>query len=173
GALIDADTGAMLDPLDPALWRQRGWGLADPDELPVLRTLLPDLDDDARRAAAVQHQERLLHRAARLHDVLDRPAQAPDGTTLYLVAGDAVDTPRALAVDGDGRLRPAGTGPGDGTVLRSSALLDERLDGRWSAHLRSPIRWRQVTFLFSDHLGLTTDPAFTDNVLYLLLEDPR
>ncbi|MEM6457705.1 MAG: hypothetical protein AAF772_21630, partial [Acidobacteriota bacterium] len=24
GALIDADTGAMLDPLDPALWRQRG-----------------------------------------------------------------------------------------------------------------------------------------------------
>jgi hypothetical protein len=28
-------------------------------------------------------------------------------------------------------------------------------------------------FLFSDHLGLTKDPAFTDNVLYLLLEDPR
>jgi hypothetical protein len=30
-----------------------------------------------------------------------------------------------------------------------------------------------VTFLFTDHLGLTRDPAFADNVLYLLLEDPR
>lgn len=28
-------------------------------------------------------------------------------------------------------------------------------------------------FLFTDHLGLTRDPAFTDNVLFLLLEDRR
>jgi hypothetical protein len=27
--------------------------------------------------------------------------------------------------------------------------------------------------LFSDHLGLTQDDAFADNVLYWLLEDPR
>ena len=28
-------------------------------------------------------------------------------------------------------------------------------------------------FLFTDHLGLTRDPAFVDNALYLLLEDAR
>ena len=28
-------------------------------------------------------------------------------------------------------------------------------------------------FLFTDHLGLTPDPAFVDNALYLLLEDAR
>jgi len=30
-----------------------------------------------------------------------------------------------------------------------------------------------VLFLFRDHLGLTQDPAFIDNLLYLLLEEPR
>ena len=30
--------------------------------------------------------------------------------------------------------------------------------------------WTQVIFLFRDHLGLTKDPAFHDNVLYILLE---
>lgn len=28
-------------------------------------------------------------------------------------------------------------------------------------------------FLSADHLGMTKDPAFVDNLLYLLLEDPR
>jgi len=33
-----------------------------------------------------------------------------------------------------------------------------------------PIEWDQVLFLFSDHLDLTKNPAFTDNLLYFLLE---
>jgi hypothetical protein len=36
-----------------------------------------------------------------------------------------------------------------------------------------PIPWTGVFFLFSDHLGLTRDPVFVDNVVYLLLEDAR
>jgi hypothetical protein len=28
----------------------------------------------------------------------------------------------------------------------------------------------QVTFLFADHLQMTTDPVFADNVLFLLLQ---
>ena len=58
-------------------------------------------------------------------------------------------------------------------MLRSSALLDERVGQPWEPRLRSPIPWTQVYFLFTDHLGLTRDPAFTDNVLFLLLEDAR
>jgi hypothetical protein len=50
--------------------------------------------------------------------------------------------------------------------------MDERLSGRWSPQLASPVRWSQVNFFFTNHLGLTTDPAFTDNVLFLLLERP-
>ncbi len=58
-------------------------------------------------------------------------------------------------------------------MLRSSALMDERVGGEWRPWLVSPIAWTQVHFIFRDHLGLTQDPAFTDNVLYILLEDPR
>jgi hypothetical protein len=63
-------------------------------------------------------------------------------------------------------------GPGDGVVLRRSALLDERQGDAALGRLISPIGWYQSLFLFSDHLGLTKDPAFTDNVLHFLLESP-
>jgi len=34
-------------------------------------------------------------------------------------------------------------------------------------------RGRGESSEFTDHLGLTRDPAFVDNALYLLLEDAR
>jgi len=40
----------------------------------------------------------------------------------------------------------------------------------WEPLLNSPIKWNNVLFIFSDHLGLTKHPMFTDNVLYQLLE---
>ena len=35
------------------------------------------------------------------------------------------------------------------------------------------IDWTHVAFFFVDHVTLTKHLAFVDNVLYLLLEDPR
>ena len=49
----------------------------------------------------------------------------------------------------------------------------ERLGKPWKPFVESPIAWTSVHFLFRDHLGITKDPQFTDNVLYLLLEAPR
>jgi hypothetical protein len=76
-----------------------------------------------------------------------------------------------ITVDRRGRLQIDQRSPGDGTVLRSSALMDERIGGPWQPRLVSPVPWSGVLFLFSDHLGLTRDPAFTDNVLFMLLEE--
>jgi hypothetical protein len=75
--------------------------------------------------------------------------------------------------DSKGRLSIVETGPGDGIVLRTSALLDERQENNLTSRLISPIKWIQVLFLFSDHLGLTQNPAFTDNLLYFLMESQR
>jgi hypothetical protein len=47
------------------------------------------------------------------------------------------------------------------------------LAARTSPRVVFPIAWRNVTFLFTDHLALTSNPTFTDNVLYALLEEPR
>jgi hypothetical protein len=177
GGLVDAEDpeGAPLDFFDPALWERFGWGLLDPQQAGVLADLLPDVSSAAeRKRIAADHVAKCLARARQFHAALDRPGRPPAGTDLYLAVGDAIQTPARLAVDpSTGECRLAGTQPGDGTVLRSSALGDERVGGNWTPRLVSPITWTHVMFLFDDHLGLTQDPAFIDNLLYLLLESPR
>jgi len=95
----------------------------------------------------------------------------PPGLSLTLIAGDAKPTIAVMSADmKTGQIKVVKKAPGDGIVLRTSALMDERVGGSWTPGLVSPIKWSQVTFIFNDHLGLTIDPAFTDNILYVLLE---
>lgn len=178
GALVDEATGRRVDDLlDPELWERMGWGLASPEQAPILAELLPEVGDPAeRRRIALDHLRKSLARARQLVAALDQPAPPPPAhLKLFLVAGDAAPTARtATAEASSGRLRVLSEGPGDGTVLRTSALLDERgTGGEDRAALRSPIPWSSALFLFTDHLGLTRDPAFSDNVLFWLLEQPR
>ena len=159
---------------DVEVWERNGWGLADPEQSAVLASLLPDVaEPEQRRAIALEHIEKCLTRAEQFQRVLDRPAEPPPGVDLVLVSGDAIQTPAELAIDSKGEFSYQHSRPGDGTVTRASALCDERIGDTFEPQLRSPIAWRQVLFLFTDHLGLTSDPVFTDNVLFLLLEDPR
>jgi hypothetical protein len=176
GAVVEAagpgQPGRPLDVLDPAVWARLGWGLAAPDQEPVLRWLLPDVPDAAaRRRIALDHLGKALARARQFHAALDAPAVPPPGLGLHLFAGDARPTPAVLEANpATGQLAVRATAPGDGTVLRTSAVMDERVGRAWTPGLVSPIGWTDVTFLFSDHLALTRDPAFTDNVLFRLLE---
>jgi hypothetical protein len=162
-----------MDFMNVEFWIDRGWGLADPDQDAVLELLLPEIDTAAaRRKIALDHLEKALARAERIALALDVPAERPEGLDLYLVAGDAEPTEALLAVDlRTGQLKTLQHGPGDGTVSRSSALMDERLAEADSRdRLRTPIDWTHVSFIFNDHLGLTKDPVFIDNLLFLLLE---
>jgi len=79
----------------------------------------------------------------------------------------------ALSVRKSGRLDVVRWAPGDGTVLRASALGDRRMPDEQSLPVRSFIPWTQVMFLQRSHLGLTQDPTFADNVLYTLLIAPQ
>ena len=159
--------------LDPSLWEEKQWGLANPENAGTLHWLLPDVEKAAdRRRIALDHQRKCLVRAKRFQEALDKPADPPPGTDLFLFAGDAAATLRTVEVTGR-TIASVGWGQGDGTVLRSSAVMDEREDGTWEPRVRSPVAWRQVVFLFTDHLGLTRSDEFTDNVLYVLLEAPR
>jgi hypothetical protein len=65
-------------------------------------------------------------------------------------------------------------GPGDATVLRDSALLDFR-QGQVPRGpvVRSPMGIARALFLPREHLELTRDATFRDNILYWLLEEPR
>lgn len=165
-----------VDLYDPQTWVQARWGFFNPSQADLLRFLLPDEPDPLRRLeVAYGHLAKCLRRAELFHAAIDLKATPPEGTTIHLIASDAHPTVFQYAMDVRGSLTPTARVAGDGLVTRHSALMDERLadSGKWAPRLKSPIKWDSVTFLFTDHLGLTKDPAFTDNVLYLLLESPR
>ena len=164
----------FLDPHDPELWMKMKWGLANPDLDSTLQVLLPDVKDrESRSRIALEQLQKSLLRAKAFADALDVPASPPPGIAINLIAGDAVDTIDVIKVNMEnGMLETYKTGAGDGKVLRSSALMDERVGSGIKGRLISPIHWENVLFLFSDHLGLTKDPVFTDNILYMLLEQP-
>lgn len=174
--VVDLATREPIESLyDPQFWIDMGWGLADPDEDKKLRSLLPDVESsDERRAVALDHLAKCLKRAERVHAAIDAPAKLPAGLEMHLFAGDADDTPDVIGVDREtGDVRVVGRAPGDGTVPRWSALMDERMGGPYKPRLRSPVEWSSVTFLPDDHLGLTKSNAFTNGLLYQLLEAPR
>jgi hypothetical protein len=173
GVVAD-ENGVRLDLTNPEVWISLGWGLADPTQDEVLGWLLPDVSDPAkRREIAIDHLKKSLKRGMEFQEAIDTPAKPPQGLKLYLIAGDAVLTGSGLKVDSaTGKIEVSAYSPGDGTVTRASALMDERLGGYWTPTLVSPIKWSSVTFLFTDHLGLTKSPAFSDNVLFVLLEEP-
>jgi pimeloyl-ACP methyl ester carboxylesterase len=166
--------GTPVDLLDPKEWERLNLGLANPSQRGVLRQLLPDAPDDAaRRAIALDHLAKSLRRTERFQAALDVPAAPPPGTWLHLFAGDAEPTPAVFKLTGDGDYAVEVTAPGDDTVLRSSAIMDERLGyDEWRAGVVTPIAWNDVRFVFSSHLGMTRDPSFTDNILYQLLDAP-
>ncbi len=174
--VVSGPKRVAVDLYDPKVWAQAHWGFFNPTQAEVLRLLLPDEPDPQRRLEiAYEHLSKCLRRAEQFHAAIDTKVNPPDGTSIHLIASDAHPTLFQYMIDGRGTLTPTARVAGDGLVTRHSALMDERLADRanWAPRLQSPIKWNSVTFLFTDHLGLTKDPAFTDNVLYLLLESPR
>lgn len=173
----DDDATPVGNFYDAALWERNNWGLTanTPRVQRFLKSALPYIaSDDARQQVAAQFQATALARAAQFHRALDVPARPPAGTQLHLVAGDAESTPNRVRISrATGKVRFDGVIPGDGTVARYSALMDERITSDWQPMLVSPVHWSSVNFFAADHIGLTTDPDFANNILYLLLEDPR
>jgi pimeloyl-ACP methyl ester carboxylesterase len=127
--VVDCATGQAVNLYDAQTWTRFGWGLADPIGDAVLKDLLPNVAScSSRRAIAMDHLQKSLNRARQFHAAMDIPATPPSGTSIYLIAGDAKDTDEVIEVcNRDGSLRVGKHGIGDGTVLRSSALMDERL----------------------------------------------
>jgi len=175
GHVVDSnDHGKALDVFDLELWKECEWGLLNPEQDKYVKWLLPDIDSRERRyEIALEHVAKNLGRAQQFQNAIDQSTTHPDDLTLNLIAADSVPTDSKISVDtASGKIKVIDLEPGDGSVTRRSALLDERTDEDWSPVLQSPIKWNNVFFIFTDHIGLTKHPMFTDNVLYHLLESP-
>ncbi len=136
---------------------------------------MPEISDESERKKQAQHYLRLvLARAKKFQHALDRPAKTPEGLGLFLVGGDAAETIRTISINSrDGSQEILATGFGDETVLRASTLADERMTGDWKPKVQSPIDFQTIFFLPYNHLELTRNTIFRDNVLFWLLEAPR
>ena len=153
--------------LDPALWQRLEWGLAATGKDRLLRWLLPDVDSAAeRRRIALAYQRRMLRLADQFQRALDLPATPPAGTELFLIASDSRPTPSVLAIDpGTGAAKVIDRGPGDGSVLRESAVAD--------ADRPPPIDWQEIVLIARRHSLMPHDPEFAERVVDWLLERPR
>jgi len=171
------DESTEVDIYDSKIWEKFGWGLASesPETQTLLKNILPQVDSaDERRQIALKQQARILKRTKHFHALIDKPAAPPKGLELFMVAGDVVETLSQVTIDPEsGNIKKRSLSSGDGSVLRTSTLMDERVGQEWGPQLVSPISWSSALFLASDHLGLTRDPNFENNVLFWLLEDQR
>lgn len=180
GVLIGKDDAPIdVDLFDPTVWRENAWGLARDDADEVLQHLLPKVGDaGVRRARALAYQAWCLRRARQFHAAIDRVPEGDVPAEIYLFAADTQQTKtRAVLERSRGRLiakfdERACYAYGDATVPRYSAVADERMGGPSRPYLRSPVPWADVVFVSDDHIGLTSNPHFTNNLLYLLLERP-
>lgn len=175
GRVRERASGAVLDLFDPGLWERNGWGVHDPEAEPMLSWLMPEEPDpELRRARAAAHQARLIRRAEHFHRAMDRWAPKPRSLEMYLVVGGGFATPATGEVDpATGAFEITEREEGDGVVLRSSVLLDERQGQEGLGGLKTPLRFDTTLFLPDEHVALTKNPVFGDNLLFWLLEQPR
>jgi hypothetical protein len=168
--VVDA-RGEPLELFDPSVWHDMGWGLAGPDDT-RLAELLPGVETPGeRRDTASDHLEKSLRSAGALHRCLDTPDRPPRTLMIDFFLSDSVTTPRTgRGVPGQPFVETVEYQPGDGTVLRTSVMQDEREDGDWTGRLRSPLRWHSVTFVNGSHLSILKHPTVLNRVLFLLLD---
>jgi hypothetical protein len=172
--LVADENGNNLDLFNPETWKDLKLGLMNPNQEEILAILLPDVpDSEKRREIAYDYLKYWLERAELFHKAIDAVSSPPDNVRLYLIAGDSVPTANSFTINSKtGVIEKIVMSQGDGTVTRSSALMDERQGSEWKPYVVTPIEWTNVMFIFSDHLGITKDPSFSDNVLFILLENP-
>ncbi len=164
----------LADLMNIELWQEFSWGLANQKREKLMAMLMPDIDSAIKRkAAAMEHLNKCLTTASGFQRAMDKKVTPPAHLNMFLFVGDSVSTPLIQgAKRGDQMLTTLKRGAGDGTVSRASVLLDERLSGIQAKKVVSPLQWKNVIFLNSNHLGLTKNPVCIKNILYTLLERP-
>ena len=170
--MVVDEKGKPLDLYNPDLWIQMKWGLADPRQNRELAKLLPGVtSSEKRRGIALDHLRKSLERAKQFALAVGVDAVPPKGLGLHLFVGESIMTNgRASVEETTGRVKIVKQVPGDGKVAARSALFPKDSEGKdQGPFIGSRIHWDSVTFLFAAHMGITRDPVFISNMLYILL----
>ena len=127
---------------------------------------LQDLADD--------HLKKCLNNARQFQRAIDRPVKSkPRHLSISLYVGDAIETVKRVMLTKTGKLDYIHYEAGDGTVIRSSVLADVNagIEDKPPVKLESNISYDNVKFIFTEHVKMTEDSSFVDNVLFELLQE--
>lgn len=169
----DDPDGTPVDVFDPAVWEKMQWGLASKNADDSLKILLPDVKTkEERKAIAMDHLAKCLKRAKQFISAMEVMETPPEDVRLYLFLGYGIKTTkRAFINRKDGSIDKIVYDSGDGKILVTSTLCDINTEKDWSYFLRSPIPWSKITILRAAHMGITKDPTFADNILFMLISE--
>ena len=170
-SVIFENNGQPADIFDSKLWIKMNWGLADASKDEVLKLILPDVKSkEKRREIALEHLEKCLCRAKQFIRVMSSSAQAPEDISMHAVCGTGIKTTRKAVVNPEtGEVEVSEYGTGDGKILMTSVLWDERVTSKQDSHfMSSPMKWSNIMLLRAAHMGITKTPGFEDNLLFLL-----
>lgn len=163
-------------------WQENNWGAFAKKQERVLERLFPEeVSRQEQRSRLGRFMAACLERATQLATVLDRVPSSRPSTRVILFAGDSERTLAAgiardekgkIVLDFDTKRTPGLHAPGDRSVTRASALGDLRRGRESGPWLVSPVPWTASIFVSDNHLGLTKNRNFQDNLLHILLDRP-
>jgi hypothetical protein len=170
-SIIYKGNAQAVDIFNPELWIKMNWGLADTNKDEILQHIITGVKSKKRRRKiALDHLEKCLYRAKNFIKAMSISAQAPKDILMHVVCGTSIKTTRCAEVNSkNGEVEVTQYGTGDGKVLMSSVLWDERATQKQDSHfMTSPIKWSNIMLLRAAHMGITKAPGFEDNLLFLL-----
>lgn len=167
--LVKDEEGNAVDIFDIDVWKRYQWGLASSKIDKYLKWLLPDIESaQQRREVALGHLEKCLDNAERFHKALDRKAKHPESISVVGWVGDSGETLIGYkAKQGGGKTTDYSSG--DETVPRYSAVADNRGPYVKQGKIDPMVYWDDVNYIYKDHINMTQDLNFSDNLLAYLL----
>lgn len=167
--LVQDKEGNALDVFDINVWKKYEWGLASSKNDKHLKWLLPEVESaQERREIALEHLGKCLDNAKRFHQALDRKAKHPDSISVVGWAGDSGETLISYeAREGGGK--GLAYSSGDETVPRYSAAADNRGPHAKQGRIDPMVYWDDINYIYKDHIHMTQDLNFSDNLLAYLL----
>ncbi|HBM17186.1 MAG TPA: hypothetical protein DD381_12715 [Lentisphaeria bacterium] len=167
------DPDGMIDYFDVDVWIKNKWGLASPDIDNTLKILLPGIKtSEDRRKIALDHLDKCLKSAKQFISAMSVQEVPPADVRLDLFLGYGImTTKRAFINRKTGTIENVEYDSGDGKILATSALYDRNTEQHWGYFLNSPVQWDNVTILRAAHMGITRDPTFADNILFMLMSE--
>ncbi len=166
----DDPNGEEIDIFEYKIWEKYNWSIADQNQDKVLQKLLPDIKNkEERHEIALDHLQKCLLRAKKFIEAMEVEASPPDDVKLYLVFGYGIKTSQTVLINRkSGNIEKVEYGTGDGKVLSVSALWDKNIIGQNSHFLKTPIDWAGIYVLRGAHMAITEQPAFADNIVFIL-----